>query len=157
MATVYLETSVISYLAAWPSRDLVVAAHQQISHEWWQTAGERYRLLVSDAVIEEISAGDPDAAQRRKEKVKGLEILGFNEDIERLVGIYEDRLNLPRTAKEDLIHIAFAASYEVDYLATWNCDHIANAEVMRRLQETNQSIGVFSPLLVTPEELKVVS
>ncbi|MFC1672482.1 hypothetical protein ACFL01_05035, partial [Planctomycetota bacterium] len=77
MATVYLETSVISYLAAWPSRDLVVAAHQQITHEWWQTAGEHYRLLVSDAVIEEISAGDPLLVLLSLKETDHFSILSF--------------------------------------------------------------------------------
>jgi hypothetical protein len=89
MPTVYLETTIPSYLAAQPSRDLIVAAHQQITHEWWREARQRFEVYISEAVIAEIRAGDPDAAARRLAVVAGLPILALNEDVRGLVHAYD--------------------------------------------------------------------
>lgn len=75
MATVYLETTIPSYLVAEPSRDLVVAANQKITHDWWRTARERFDLLISEPVLDEIQAGDPDMAARHLEIIDGLPML----------------------------------------------------------------------------------
>jgi hypothetical protein len=153
MPTVYFETTIPSYLASRPSRDLVAAAHQQITHEWWTRAKSRFDLFVSEAVLEECRAGDPDAAARRLEILQGLPVLALKEDVRALVRIYSARLGLPPQAGADVLHIAFAVGYELDYLVTWNCRHIANGEVIYRLIEINSGLGKHTPLILTPEEL----
>jgi len=153
MPSVYVETTIPSYLSASPSRDLVVAAQQQITHDWWRTATQRFDLFVSELVLAEIRARDPEFAARRVEAVRGLPVLGQNDDVRSLVRIYRERLGLPDRARTDVVHIAFAVAYELDYLVTWNCAHIANGHVLRRLMEVNRSLGRFSPLLLTPGEL----
>ena len=153
MATVYLETTIPSYLAAHPSRDLVVAGHQQVTHDWWRTAPERFDLYVSEAVLHEIRAGDPDAVTRRLAYVAGVPILELNDDVRALVEVYEKRLGLVGRARADVPHFAFAVSYEMDYLVTWNCTHIANGEMIRRLLDVNATLNRFTPLIVTPEEI----
>ena len=153
MPSLYLETTIPSYLAAYPSRDLVIAAHQQITHDWWRTAPSRFDLYISEAVLEEIQAGDPDAVARRLEIVEGLPILALSNDVATLVNAYEDRLGLVGRARPDLLHIAFTVAYESDYLVTWNCRHIANGETIRRLARANAELGRFTPVIVTPEEL----
>ena len=82
--TAYLETTIPSYLAAHPSRDLVVAAHQQVTHDWWRTARQRFDFFISAAVLEEIRRGDPDAAARRLEIIQDLAILELNDDVQSL-------------------------------------------------------------------------
>lgn len=153
MEIVYLETTIVSYLTAHPSRDLVVNAHQQITREWWEVAKNRFKLRISEAVLEEISRGDPDASKRRKEIIKDIPIYELNEDVRKFVFYYEEKLGLPESAKVDLVHIAFAVSYEVDYLMTWNCAHIANGEVIRKLIQLNNDMNRVTPLILTPEEL----
>ena len=153
VATVYLETSILSYLAAYPSRDLVVAAHQQTTHEWWRTARARFDLFISEAVDRELRAGDPDAARRRLALTADLPILAASDDVRALIHVYDQRLGLRGRARADLPHFAYAVSYELDYLVTWNCAHIANGEIMRRLRDLNSELDRFSPLIVTPEEL----
>lgn len=153
MPTVYLETTVPSYLAALPSRDLVVAAHQQITHEWWQSARRRFDLFVSETVLAEIAGGDPEAAARRTLIVQGLPVLPLTDDILALIREYDRRLGLTSRGRTDLPHFAFAVAHEMDYLVTWNCQHIANGEVIRRLMEANSELGRWTPLIVTPEEL----
>ena len=122
----YLESTIISYLVAYPSRDLIVAAHQQITHEWWDQARSKFSNYISQAVLDEISTGNPDAASRRLAFVAGLPILALTEDVHVLAEEYLHKLGLPRGAHLDVVHLAFAVSYEVDYLLTWNCAHLAN-------------------------------
>ena len=153
METVYIETTVVSYLAAYSSRDLIVTAHQQITQEWWDVSQGRFNIFISEAVLEEISAGDENAATRRMEIVKELPILELTQDVRHLVHIYKKNLNFPEKASADLVHIAFAVAFEMDYLLTWNCSHIANGEVIRRLYKLNKEIKRATPLILTPEEL----
>ena len=153
MATVYLETTIPSYLAARPNRDLIVAAHQQITHDWWRRAKDRFDLYISEAVLLEIRQGHPDAIQRRMKIVEGLPVLQVNDDVQSLVETYDQRLGFPARARADLPHIAFAVAYEIDYLLTWNCAHIANGEIIRRLQSLNFELSRVTPVIITPEEL----
>lgn len=151
--SVYLETTVLSYLASQPSRDLIVAAHQQITDEWWRIARRRYQLFVSASVLEEIRRGDPDAAARRLALVQELPVLEVNGEVSSLFEIYKTQLGLPDKAAVDVLHIAFAVGFAMDYLLTWNCAHIANGEVVRRLLQINDRLGRPTPVIVTPEEL----
>jgi hypothetical protein len=153
MPSVYLETTIPSYLVARPSRDLVTAAHQQITHEWWATARGRFDLYVSEAVLDEIRSGDPDSAARRMEIVAEIGVLAFSDDVESLIRVYYRRLGLAGSATGDLPHFAYAVAYNMDYLVTWNCRHIANGQVIRRLTVVNGEIGRRTPVIVTPEEL----
>jgi len=153
MPSVYLETTIPSYVAAHPSRDLIMAAHQQITHDWWLDAHDRFDLYISEAVLNEIRGGAPDAAARRLAIVNGLPVLQLNDDVRNLVHEYDRRLGLTGRARADLPHFAFAVAYQMDYLVTWNCRHIANGEVIRRLLHANAELQRPTPLLLTPEEI----
>lgn len=153
MFTVYIETTIPSYLTANPGRDLIVAAHQEITREWWEKSAQRFDLVISEAVMEEISQGDPVAAKKREELVSSLSILEVTEEVQKLADIYSKELGLPPKAAVDIIHIAFAVVYEVDYLLTWNCKHIANGDVIKRLYTVNNKMNRFTPVILTPEEL----
>ena len=104
--TLYLESTIPSYLTARPSRDLIVAAHQQITHEWWREARTNFDIYVSEAVLDEISAGDPDAASRRLTLTDGLPILALTEEVGSLAIEYQHGLGLPRSAQLDAVHLA---------------------------------------------------
>ncbi len=153
MQTVYIETSVPSYLAAKGSRDLIIAAHQKITRDWWQKAHKRFDLYVSEAVLTELREGDPDAVSRRLEIVDNLPVPAVNEDIRLLTSHYLKNLGLSGKAQADIPHFAFAVSYEMDYLVTWNCSHIANGQMIKRLAAVNAVIKRTTPIIVTPEEL----
>jgi hypothetical protein len=151
---IYVETSIPSYLAARPSRDLVVAAQQQITHRWWETVAEHFDLYISEVVMDEIRVGDPEVAQRRFSFVDGLAILKSDEETLRLTKFYDGELGLTGKARADLPHFAFAVAYQMDFLATWNCSHIANAIVIRRLHRINEAAGLHIPIILTPSELE---
>ena len=153
MPTIYLETTIPSYLVARPSRDLIIAAHQQITHDWWRDAREFFDVHISEAVLTEIRAGDPKFAAHRLAIVEGLPILEINDAVRNLVRIYAQRLGLTGRAQTDLPHIAFAVAYAMDYLVTWNCAHIANGAIIRRLVDINSELYLHTPIIVTPAEL----
>lgn len=153
LPALYLETTIPSYLAAYPSRDLIAAAHQQITHEWWRIARFNFELFISQAVLDEIGRGDPEAATRRLAFVSDLPVLALTDEVIALAEEFQDKLGLPNRARLDLLHLAFAVAYEMDYLLTWNCAHLANGVVIQRLQAVNADTGRKTPVIVTPEEL----
>ena len=153
MLSVYIETTIPSYLTSAPSRDLVIAGHQQISHTWWRTAKDRFDLFVSEAVLREVRAGDSECAARRLAMLADLRVLPLNQEIRSLAEWYQKELRLPQKAEADALHIAVAVFYEMDYLLTWNCSHIANGRILRMLMQLNQGFGRYTPLLLTPQEL----
>ncbi|HSG38867.1 MAG TPA: type II toxin-antitoxin system VapC family toxin [Thermoanaerobaculia bacterium] len=152
-ARVYIETSLVSYLTARPSRDLVVAAHQQISLDWWDRRRKDFDLVSSLLVVNEARLGHPEAAGRRLALLDGIPLLEVTETAQWLaVAIVQEGL-LPQTAYPDALHIATAAVHEVDYLLTWNCSHIANAEILPRISPICERFGLGLSYICTPEEL----
>jgi predicted nucleic acid-binding protein len=150
---VYLETTVPSYLAARPSRDLRVAAHQEITRDWWESRRSDFDLYISELVLEEVRAGDGQLAGRRLELLAGLPILPATSEILELAKELITKGPLPRKAAGDSVHIAVAAVYGCEYLLTWNCRHIANAELFRAIRRVIDEYGYDVPILCTPEEL----
>lgn len=151
--TVYIETSVISYLTAQVSRDLVVAAHQQLTAEWWQQALPKFEAFVSPIVLEEIAKGDPEAAKRRMNSVAAFAVLEVSPEVKDLAEQYFAAIDLPERARADAYHLALAVWHGLDYLVTWNCTHIAGGKVKLIVQRINANRGIASPIICTPEEL----
>lgn len=149
---VYVETTIISYLTASPSRDLVLAAHQQVTRDWW-SARDTFELCVSQFVVDEASAGDTEAAERRLAAVQGLVLLELTSDATMLSGELIGRGGLPAKAKIDALHIALAAVHGMDYLLSWNCAHIANATMRGRIEGICKEAGFDPPIICTPIEL----
>lgn len=149
---VYVETTIISYLSARLSRDLVVAAHQQLTEEWW---GQRmsFDLYTSQVVTREAAAGDREMAQRRLAFVAEIPLLEINEQALELATQLMQRGMIPARAAEDASHIAIATVHGMDYLLTWNCKHIANARMQKTVAEICRTAGYEPPTICTPEEL----
>jgi hypothetical protein len=150
---VYLETSVISYLAARPSRDLLVLAKQHVTTMWWGKTLPKVQAYVSSFVMEEIQRGDPTAVAERMKFCKSIPLLDGTEEIESLADSYLSVVGIPDRAKLDAYHIACATIYQMDFLLTWNCTHIANAFIRRKIETINADQGFVTPVICTPEEL----
>jgi len=152
--TVYVETSVISYLVARPSLSSVrVAANQEMTREWWQTSRERFDLYVSAVVLGEAQRGDSSIASARMEVARGLRLAQVTPDAIDLAAALIAGAGVPKKANEDALHIAIAAANGLDYLLTWNCTHIANAVTIPRVNSICRARGYEPPLIYTPQEL----
>ena len=150
-ARVYLETTIVSYLVAVPSADLIQAAHQQATRNWW-AGRNRFELFVS-AVVTEAGRGAPDAAARRMEALRGIPNLQFGPAVGALARRLMQRGTLPPKARLDAAHVAVAAVNGMDYLLTWNLRHLANAALRGKIEGVCRDAGTVPPIICTPEEL----
>jgi hypothetical protein len=150
---VYVETTVVSYLTARPNRDVVIAGHQQVTHDWWDTRRASYELCTSQLALKEAGAGDPQAAQERLEVMKDMTLLETSQDALDLAKALIQAGALPVKAADDALHIAVAAMNGVPYLLTWNCRHLANATMRPIIEAACVGKGVKAPIICTPEEL----
>lgn len=152
-STVYLETSIISYLTSRPSRDVITAAHQQLTLDWWNGARGSFRVFVSEIVVQEISLGDATSASSRLTAIQGIPLLQLSDNARMLAKDLIGSLAIPQSAAVDALHVALAADNGVEFLLTWNCKHIANARTRILIERCLRARGYNPPVLCTPEEL----
>ena len=150
---VYLETTIVSYLTAWRSSEIVTAANQEATRKWWDEQKPEFDLFVSEAVFQEASAGDADAVRRRMEVLRNIAELGVTDAARDLARSLVAEVPLPTTAEIDALHIAVATVHGMDYLMTWNCRHIANATLRHRIESVCNVAGYVAPIICTPLEL----
>lgn len=150
---VYIESSVVSYLTAKPSRDLIVAAYQKITRDWWDSELNKHECFISDFVVDEISRGDVNASLERLKAIKGFKKLSLNEEVFDIVKEYKKFLYIPEKSQLDLYHLALSVGNGMDYVLSWNFKHIANVYIRKKLTELNLSLGLRTPTICTPEEL----
>lgn len=136
-----------------PSRDVVIAGHQQTTHDWWQTYRDRFDLVASQLVVQEASAGGPEAARERLDVLATLTLLEVTEEASALAQELVKAGAVPEKAAEDALHIAIAVTNGVEYLLTWNCKHLANATMRTKIEEVCRSAGYEPAIICTPEEL----
>lgn len=151
--TVYIESTIVSYLTSRPSRHIVAAAWQQVTRDWWELRRSLFDLFTSELVLTEAAQGDPEAAKRRLEALADIAILPISASVEQLAGRLVAENAVPDGAYADAIHIAVAAVHEVDYLMTWNCTHIDNAETKPVIRSVCAVVGLQCPEICTPQEL----
>jgi predicted nucleic acid-binding protein len=151
--SVYVESSVVGYFAARPSRDIIVAARQQTTREWWETRLTEFEVFVSVLVLEEIAAGDSEAARERLNAVESFKVLELEEDDHDLARLLIDRKAIPKRYVEDALHIAVSANNGIGFLVTWNFAHINNAERKWAIEDCVREFGVSPPTICSPEEL----
>ncbi len=130
-----------------------MAAHQQVTREWWEKAQGRFDLYISAVVLDEVTQGNPDAAERRRSIVADMKLLEMLAAVEDLKAEYSEKLPIPDKALADCYHLALASWHGMDYLVSWNMKHIVNGDVILTVQELNAARGIRTPLICTPEEL----
>jgi hypothetical protein len=150
---VYIETTVVSYLTARPNRDVVIAGHQQVTHEWWDRRRESYELCVSQLVVGEAAAGDSQAVQERLAVLRSMTVLETTPAALELAKELIKGGALPAKAADDALHIAVATTHAIPYLLTWNCRHLANATMRPIIESICTAKGYKAPIICTPEEL----
>ncbi|WP_438032189.1 type II toxin-antitoxin system VapC family toxin [Sorangium sp. So ce204] len=141
---VYVETSILSYLTALPSRDVIQAARQQVTIGWWARRDE-FELFLSDPVLTEARRGDPAAAARRLGAAAGIAVLSGAEEAETLAAALIKQAAMPAKAIVDAAHVAIATVHGLDFLLTWNFTHIANATMRPRIESCVETVGFDRP------------
>ena len=149
----YLETTIPSYLTSKPIRDLIVAARQQITLDWWLRRRRNFQVFVSQIVLDEATEGDHQAATARLSAMKGLPLLAINEEVISLAQMLLKEKAVPKKATRDAGHIAVSAVHGMHFLLTWNCAHLANAEIFEAVDTVCAMAGYKCPILCTPTEL----
>lgn len=153
MSAIYIETTIVGYLTARSANDVIFLARRELTRRWWDERRTEYDLYVSQFVLDEASAGDATAATERMALLDGLQVLDSGHpDVDRLADLLIDRHLLPTNARTDAQHVAVATVFGVEYLLTWNCKHIANADRLPLIYATLRGEGFDPPLIVTPEE-----
>lgn len=153
MKSVYIESSVISYMTARPSRDVVTSARQAVTIEWWDAYKDTFEIFVSELVIEEIGSGNVIAAQKRLLLVEIIPVLETTKNAIKLAKLLIAENAVPESCIEDALHISIAAVQGIDFLLTWNFKHINNANTRDKISKTIKQAQLKSPILCSPEEL----
>jgi hypothetical protein len=153
METIYIETTVVSYLVANPSRDSILAAHQQLTRQWWLDERRRYHCVTSEEVLREAASGDAEMSRRRLEALAGMTVFLVDNAARDLAHEILAEKILPPAAASDAIHAAVASLNQVNILLTWNCRHLANPHLLRRLRELMAQQSLTLPEICTPIEL----
>jgi predicted nucleic acid-binding protein len=153
MTTLYIESSIVSYLCQRPSSQVVIAARQLLTHQWWDEKRADYDLVTSQYVLDEASAGDPVPAAERLQLLDGIPLLPLDPEIGVIAQEIMSRAILPPKASIDALHIAAVAHHRIEYLLTWNCRHIANARILPRIHDVLADFGIPIPIICTPEEM----
>lgn len=151
--SLYVETTIPSYLVGGISPTLATAAHQMATRRWWEERRDAYRLFVSAAVDEEIGRGDSSLSRLRQDVLDGVPWLPVTDEVIRLAEELFAFLKLPASARMDAFHLAASSHYQTDYLLTWNLRHIAAGRVRLALSQLHDASGIHVPVICTPEEL----
>lgn len=150
--TAYIETSIISYYTARPSRNIIMAGHQQITRKWWDKYQTKFDITISVLVLEEAKGGDPNAVKKRLDAVKKFPVLEISDPAEFLASDLIKLGAIPIKYPEDALHIALAAVNGIDFLLTWNFKHINNAQMKFKIRKIIEKHGYECPVICTPEE-----
>ena len=149
----YVETTIPSYLTARRSRDLRLAAHQEMTEEWWSDHRREYELYISDFVLDEAGDGDAEFAASRLAALAGIPSLDVTEEVDELAGRLLAGGLIPTKAAQDAFHVAVSAVHGMDFLLTWNCTHINNVNIIRRMERICAEAGFACPVICSPDEL----
>jgi len=151
--TLYLETTIPSYYTARTSRDLIVAARQAVTAEWLTKESHKYDIYASQFVLDEAAEGDSEAAEKRLNFLLPFPLLEITDEVILLTEIILNTRLFPEKAVRDVSHIAVTSAHGIEYLLTWNCNHINNANIKERLRKIFEDKGLYFPIICTPEEL----
>jgi predicted nucleic acid-binding protein len=149
---IYVETSVISYLTARPSRDPVNAVRQLQAKALWN-AQDRFSLVISPAVLDEAMQGHPAQAALRMQAIASLPVLGLSSEASYLAQLLLQRKALPSKALADAVHIAIATTHKIKVVASFNFRHLASVFARAKIEQTLRQLGYEAPHIATPEEI----
>ena len=128
-------------------------ANVEATREWWDSRRSQFALYISQVVLDEVARGDSAIAAQRLEILRGFPLLEVDQAVQNLAAQFLRQSNLPLKAADDALHIAVATVYGLDYLLTWNCKRIANAQIQKKLAQISLNSGYELPIICTSYEL----
>jgi predicted nucleic acid-binding protein len=153
METVYIETTIPSFYFELRKEPEMVA-RKNWTCQWWDECGKKgYDKVTSQAVLDELNRGSFPGKDDALRLISELELLPVVAEIEEIVSVYLSHHLMPKDALGDALHLALASYYGCDYLLTWNCRHLANANKYRHMRRINAMMDLVTPNLITPLEL----
>ena len=153
MPSVYIETTIPSFLVARVSSDGDLAENQAITRTWWERHRHRYELVTSEVVLVEAGSGDAAVAAQRLVAMRGVRVLADSPEVDFVATELIRRRLLPAKARLDAVHVAYAAVYQVEFLATWNCRHLANPKIRSAIKTLFDELDKHVPVICTLAEL----
>ena len=150
--TVYIETSIPSFYYKMRA-DPAMMDRREWTREWWSLAPRQYELVTSPAVVDELERGDYPSRKECLELIARLPLLTIEPAVMDIVQTYIARQVMPADPAGDALHLAIASFHRCDFLVTWNCQHLANANKFDHIRRVNTLLGLYVPILVTPLEL----
>jgi len=147
---VYIDSTIPSYYFDERSS---LQPFQEITKRWWDEESQRYELWTSDAVLQELRQGYYPNKDQIAALMKDIPSLDFEKELERIARYYMNHFVMPQSLIGDAIHLAYSSHYNMDYLLTWNCNHLANANKKRHIRIINNRLGLETPENITPMEL----
>lgn len=151
--TLYLDTTIVSRLVGWLSRDTYTARQQTITRDWWRQHRHRHVTFISDVVVAEAGGGNEELALQRRTILAPLPMLHASEQTHELAALILAECRLPAREYEDALHAALTAIHKVKVLLTWNCTHLANPNMIPRIGRACEAYGYAAPVIITPEQL----
>jgi len=149
---VYIETSIPSFYYEIRTTPEIVA-RRNWTRQWWDDSRQNYEIVTSDAVIDELNKGEYPTKANTIELVSNIPLLPFEEEVSEIVKNYLEHKLMPKDPVGDALHLALASHHKCDFLLTWNCKNIANANKFNHIKRINTLLGLFVPTLLTPLEL----
>ena len=153
MLWLYIETSIVSYYTSRPNRDVIIAARQEITRDFWSQLWRDFEVYISALVIQEISQGDAEAARKRSEAISEIPVLEISEKARELAEALLTKGAIPIDSEEDALHIAVAGVNEVDFLCTWNFKHIHNVFTKSKIEKIMKEMSIIPPMICSPNEM----
>ena len=151
-SSVYIETSIPSFYYETRTEAESVAM-KNWTQLWWKNSQERFICYTSEAVFNELESGEYPKKQEKIELIKNITLLEINDEIEEIVEVYISNYLMPKDELGDALHLAIASFHKVDYLLTWNCNHLANANKKKHIRRINERLRIHTPEILTPLEI----
>lgn len=149
---IYIETTIPSfYFELRPEPEMV--ARRNWTREWWKSYRQLFRLVSSEGVLAELAEGAYESKTDALSLLAGIELVDIPDEVADIIDVYLENRLMPRERIGDALHLALASFHKCDFLLTWNCRHIANANKFEHIRILNTRLGLFVPALVTPMEL----
>lgn len=148
--TIYIESTIPSYLTARDSRDLLKLSRQIATRQWWDLILPDYDPVISEYVTQEIRDGDPHAAKLREKAIQDFKVLKTDDQVERLAKVILKRIHIPKKAELDAYHLAISVTHKIDYVLSWNFEHIVGPPVRKTFAEIGMELQIPMPTLCTP-------